>query len=108
MSKGNEIPPLLKKQAEQSLAKFVDQAPKGKVFIATFKGARVLIQEQVPHPKNAKPLNLPYALLDYTDQGWQLLFRGTSGQWQLMPGDLPSAHIEEKLEQIRVDALGVF
>ncbi|MFQ3231524.1 hypothetical protein [Reinekea sp.] len=108
MSKIEDLPPLVKKQAEHSIAKLLQYPPKGKRLFVSFKGRRVLIQEEVPHPTKSINVRLPFALLDFTDSGWLLLFRGSEGGWQSVPEDKPNANLDDKIALIRVDPHGVF
>jgi hypothetical protein len=108
MSKVKELPLMVRKQAEQALNKLVQFPPQGKRLFVTFKESRVLIQEEVPHPTKPQKVRLPYALLDYSDDGWILLFRGAQGAWQRVPEDQPSVSIDDKVAIIRVDPHGVF
>lgn len=64
------------------------------------KGHRLLIQELMPHPQQKADLLVPFALIDYKNDTWHLLFRNPDGHWQPVPCFTPSANIDSALNAV--------
>jgi hypothetical protein len=101
-----DLPHFVRKQAELATRRLQDELNSISILVE-FHGFRVLLKELKPHPTKAESLRLPLALVDYSNDGWSLLFRGNAGQWQLLPGD-EKGSIEEKIQKIIDDSYGVF
>lgn len=107
MSDANALPHFVRKQVELASSDFLKRLPTLAVDIE-IKGLRVLLIEKKPHPTKPQPLRIPLALMDFKDNAWHLLFRGSAGGWLMVPGDEPSLSIQEKFNAIVEDPYAIF
>lgn len=106
-SDDNGLPHFVRKQVEKASRELIQQLQPMSVVIEV-RGKRVLLVEEKPHPVKAEQIRSPLALLDYKDDGWHLLFRGSQGSWQPLPNDCPEKSLSAKLQAILADDYGVF
>jgi hypothetical protein len=83
-STAKELPHFVRKQVELATQRLHEHRSDS-VFSIDIIGLRVLIKDVTPHPTKPTTIKLPLALLDYSGQGWTLLFRTGNGQWQHLP-----------------------
>lgn len=107
MSETNALPHFVRKQVDVASAEFLNRFSAFPIE-AEVRGCRVLLIEKRPHPMKDQPVRLPMALLDFKDDLWHLLFRGSAGGWQPVPNDAPSISIQEKFDAIFDDVYRIF
>ncbi len=77
-------------------------------LLVKIQGVRVLVFEEKPHPVKSNSITLPLALFDYKNGQWLLLFRGSNGSWQPLPGEPPGKSLDEQVEIMIADNYQVF
>ena len=95
-----ELPHFVRKQVALESQRLADALQPAQI-VAELHGHRILCLELLPHPaREGEVLRSPFALLDFYDQTWHLLFRTTQGHWQPVPDQVPDLNLSAKVQTI--------
>lgn len=103
----NELPHFVRKQVALESQRLIESLKPRRILVE-IHGCRLLCLELLPHPTRHESLRTPFALLDFRDQRWHLLFRTTQGHWQPVPDDQPDLNISAKINGILDDPHQLF
>lgn len=102
------LPEFVRKQAEQSLTRFLARRHADVQLTGELYKTALVIRESTPHPLTGETVTLPVALLNWHEDRWRLYFRGTRGRWLRMPESPAISRPEPLLDSVAEDQLGVF